>query len=99
MVSHRPSFILALGYTKVSQLTSPGKIGLFVFWAPRRWEEDPALTPRKRPGHCLLIEGRPPLLSPLLLSTPAPLPPAPITPAPVDHPSYTVERVHDKKVI
>lgn len=34
MVSHRPFFILALGYTKLSELTSPGKIDLCAFWAP-----------------------------------------------------------------
>ena len=47
---HRPSSILGLGYTKASPLTSPGKISLVVFWAPRRREEDLALTPKKRPG-------------------------------------------------
>jgi hypothetical protein len=34
MASYRPSFIFSLGYTKLSELTSPGKIDLCAFWAP-----------------------------------------------------------------
>jgi hypothetical protein len=48
MVGHRPSVIPELGYTKASPLTSPEKIGLVVLWAPRRREEDFALTNKKR---------------------------------------------------
>ena len=34
---------------------SPEKIGLVVFWAPRRREEDFALTNKKRPGPLRIV--------------------------------------------
>jgi hypothetical protein len=36
-------------------------LSLCAFWARKCWEEDLASAPKVRPGHCLPIEGRPPL--------------------------------------